>query len=310
MSGLRVVEWKRYGHHRLYVKTGAGEEVGWVDLQSSRFELDREDLRSEFELALREHGIGYLSENGRVVMSADRRVCRPTVTADPMGLHQWDQQPADCPKTEDQAEEAWTDLAQNKPGQGVRALAKSHRRAAPVRTVVARLLKVHTDERAYRVGADGEEETGKQFALLPAGWRLLHSVPIGSNGSDIDHVVIGPCGVFTVNTKHLPNSSVWVAGETFLVNGERRPYVRNSRFEVKRAEHLLSEAADFAVPVTGVIAVGAAKGFKVKEQPQSGTVHVVARRLLARWLTERPTRLDASQVELLYARARRSTTWQ
>jgi Nuclease-related domain len=310
MSGLRVVEWKRHGLHRLYVKTEAGEDVGWVDLKSSQFGLEREDLRSEFESALREQGIGYLSDGGRVLVTTDRRVRRPTVTADPMGLHQWDQQPDDCAPEVDPQEPPWTDLARNEPGQGIRSLARAHRSAAPLRTTVARLLKMHNDERAYRVGVDGEEETGEQLARLAAGWCILHSVPVGSHGSDIDHVVIGPGGVFTINTKHHPNSSVWVAGETFLVNGARQPYVRNARFEARRTERLLSERAGFSVPTTGVIAVvGANKGLKVKEQPQGGTVHVVERGLLTRWLTERPTRLDASEIERLYAFARKSTTW-
>ena len=309
MSGLKVAEWNRYGHHRLYVKTESGEDVGWVDLTTSTYALDREDLRSEFESALREHGVGYLSDGGRVLVTTDRRVCRPTVTADPIGLHQWDHQ-SEGPTTADQPEQPWTDLSLNKPGQGVRSLAKSHRNAAPVRTAVARLLHVHTGERAYRVGADGEEVTGKQLAHLPTGWHALHAIPVGCHGSDIDHVVIGPGGVFTVNTKHHPNSSVWVAGDTFLVNGVRQPYVRNSRFEAKRTERLLSASAGFPVPTTGVIAVvGATKGFKVKEQPQGGAVHVVTRGWLLGWLTERPVRLDASEVASLYEYARRSTTW-
>ena len=309
MSGLKVVEWKRYGQHRLYVKTESGEDVGWVDLKSSEFVLDKEDLRSEFELALREQGVGYLSDGGRALVTADRRVCRPLVTADPIGLHQWDQ-PSGGSTTVEQPEEPWTDLARNQPGQGIRSLARSHRDRAPIRTAVARLFNVHTDERAYRVGADGEEATGKQLAHLPTGWHVLHAVPVGCHGSDIDHVVIGPGGVFTVNTKHHPNSSVWVAGDTFLVNGVRQPYVRNARFEAKRTERLLSARAGFPAPTTGVIAVvGAIKGFKVKEQPQGGTVHVVTRGWLLRWLTEHPTQLDASEVEGLYAFARRSTTW-
>jgi hypothetical protein len=32
-------------------------------------------------------------------------------------------------------------------------------------------------------------------------WRCRHSIPVGSNGADIDHLVIGPGGVFTLNTK-------------------------------------------------------------------------------------------------------------
>jgi Nuclease-related domain len=310
MGGLRVEEWKRYGHHRLYIKTEAGEAVGWVDLKRSTFELEREDLRSEFELVLREHGVGYLADGGGVLVSADRRVYRPVVTEDPMGLHQWDQPSDTRPAAVDQPETPWTDLALNQPGQPIRTLANSHRNSAPVRTIIARLLKVHTDELAYRVGAESEEATGKQLTHLPAGWHTLHSVPVGSHGSDIDHVVIGPGGAFTINTKHHPKSSVWVGGDTFLVNGVRQPYVRNARFEARRTERLLSGTAGFVVPTTGVIAVvGAIKGFKVKEQPHGGTVHVVARRVLTRWLTERPTRLDATEVENLYAVARKSTTW-
>jgi hypothetical protein len=310
VSGLKVVEWKRNGHHRLYVKTEVGEDVGWVDLKSSKFVIEREDLRPEFELALREFGGGCLPDDGSVLASGDRRVCRPVVTVDPMGLHQWDQRSVDRPSEGDQPEEPWIDLAGNKPGQGIRNLAKSQRRAAPVRTAVARVFKVHTEERAFRIGADGEEATGEQLAALPGGWNVLHSVPVGCHGSDIDHIVIGPGGVFTINTKHHPNSSVWVAGDAFLVDGVRQAYVRNSRFEAKRAERLLTAVCAFVVPTTGVIAVvGATKGFKVKEQPQGGSVHVVARRSLSRWLTDRPARLEPSEIECIFSLARRSTTW-
>ena len=100
---------------------------------------------------------------------------------------------------------AATDLAANTPGQAIRAQALAARRAAPVKTVVARVLGVHTDERAWRVGTKGEEKVGEQLRRLdPTAWKILHSIPVGSNGSDIDHVVIGPGGVFTLNAKHHP----------------------------------------------------------------------------------------------------------
>lgn len=34
--------------------------------------------------------------------------------------------------------------------------------------------------------------------------EILHSIPVGTGRGDIDHVVIGPPGVFTINTKHHP----------------------------------------------------------------------------------------------------------
>jgi len=69
-------------------------------------------------------------------------------------------------------------------------------------------------------------------------WKVLHAIPVGENGSDID-VVIGPGGPFTINTKHHPNSAVYVGGNTFMVDGQLVPYVRNSRFEAHRTSSSL-----------------------------------------------------------------------
>jgi hypothetical protein len=41
----------------------------------------------------------------------------------------------------------------------------------------------------------------KGLPKLDEAWRVLHSVPVGSRDSDIDHVVIGPGGVYTINAK-------------------------------------------------------------------------------------------------------------
>jgi hypothetical protein len=106
---------------------------------------------------------------------------------------------------------------------------------------------------------------------------VLHAVRVGEHGSDIDHVAIGPGGVFTVNAKHHPDKSIWVGGDTFLVNGRPVPYIRNSRHEARRAARLLTEQAGFPVETTGVIAVmGAHRGFTVKKQPEDGEVLVGA----------------------------------
>jgi hypothetical protein len=108
-------------------------------------------------------------------------------------------------------------------------------------------MRVHTNERAWRLGAAGEIRVGVQLDKLTRRdprWHTLHSVPVGTRGSDIDHVVIGPGGVFTINTKHHPGAEIWVGGDTVLVNGVRQAYVRNSRHEAERAGRLLSRRAD------------------------------------------------------------------
>ncbi len=52
-------------------------------------------------------------------------------------------------------------------------------------------------------GANGEREVGQVLAGLEAdGWLTLHGVSLGRG--DVDHVLIGPGGVFTVETKSHP----------------------------------------------------------------------------------------------------------
>ena len=131
-------------------------------------------------------------------------------------------------------ERPWLDLSTNAAGAEARAQAVALRDAAPVRTLAARVFGVHTDERAWRIGADGEEKVAAQLRKLlkkDPRWQVIHAIPVGTRGSDIDHLVIGPGGVFTINTKNHPDAKIWVGGDTFMVNGNRQPYIRNARHE-------------------------------------------------------------------------------
>ena len=75
----------------------------------------------------------------------------------------------------------------------------------------------------------------------------MHDLPIGSQGANIDHLVIGPSGVFTINTKNL-TGYIWVAGSTFMQNGERRNYIPAIIREARRVERNLSKAVGWKVP--------------------------------------------------------------
>ncbi|MEI6365411.1 MAG: nuclease-related domain-containing protein, partial [Actinomycetes bacterium] len=180
------------------------------------------------------------------------------------------------------------DLADNRPGAAARAKALEVRRAAPVCSRIARLLGFHTEERAWRIGADGEEDVGRRLAKLGGDWRVLHAVPVGTKDSDIDHVVIGPPGVFTLNTKNHPGKHIWVAERALMVSGQRTDYLPNSTFEARRANKFLSAACGYDVPVEPVIVLMAEK-LTIKAAPED--VHVVARRGIVKWLKQRPPTL-------------------
>lgn len=138
----------------------------------------------------------------------------------------------------------WRDLVRNDPGQAL------WQRAAELPTPRFFDLSARRETRAWQAGAVGEESVADQLWRIarPGAWRYVHSVPVGARGSDIDHVLVGPGGVFTLNTKAHRRADVWVGGATVMVNGHRQPYVRNSRHEAGRASRLLSAAV--GVPVS------------------------------------------------------------
>jgi hypothetical protein len=202
--------------------------------------------------------------------------------------------------------EDWTDLAANQAGRGVKAEAEAARRANHVRNVVARLLGVHTDAAAWTKGGKGEELVGKRLAKLGPAWRVIHSIPVGTKGTDIDHLVIGPGGVFTLNAKNHRGKRVWVNTEVVKVNGQSQRYIQISEHEAQKASRLLSATCGFGVAATGVVVI-VADSLKFAGKPTRA--RVVGRKDIAYWLRRQPPALDATAVESIFAMARRSTTW-
>lgn len=174
---------------------------------------------------------------------------------------------------------------------------------APVLSRTARLLgrdPLSPDARSWFVGALGELEVARELDRLGPGWHVVHAIPIGERGSDIDHLVIGPAGVFTVNTKRHPGR-VWVGGRVLMVNGQRTNHVRNAEHEARRVERILG------VPVHGIIALVAVRRLTIKQRPEA--VSVVTSKALVRWLNGRPRTLPATEVTRLTSLATDPRTW-
>ena len=202
-------------------------------------------------------------------------------------------------------------LAARLAGQAVMAECLRTVATGRARSPLARLLgssPLDDQSRPWYVGALGEQEVGRRLAALGPGWTVLHALPVGDRGSDVDHVVIGPGGVFTLNTKHHAGQKMWVAGQTVMVAGQRQPYVRNAVHEAGRAAKLLSAAAGRPVAVTGAIVLVDPAGLTVREAHPE--VAVVTAPRLVRWLTRMPAQLTPEQVRELSAAASRPSTWQ
>jgi hypothetical protein len=168
---------------------------------------------------------------------------------------------------------------------------------------------VHTDERSWRVGAAAEETVGKELETLrDRGWYVLHSIPVGKGESDIDHLLIGPGGVITVNSKHHPDGSVWVTSGQIRVNGKYVPYLRNSRYEAARVSRILGKEVGFPVPTIPCLIFRLRDGkLTIKEAPAD--VLVLRATKAAKAIRGRTGTLNLGEAEQVFEAARRSTTW-
>ena len=184
------------------------------------------------------------------------------------------------------------------------------RQGMPPRSFMGRVFgadPLTRDNYPWYKGALGEIAVGEILERLGPGWTVLHAVPVGAGASDIDHVLIGPGGVFTLNTKNHAGQSVWVAGRTLMVSGKKQRHLYNASHEAARAAKLLTRGVKAAVEVTGVVVVVAPKSMTVRERPSE--VAVVTDRQLLRWLSDRPNVLTPRQAAAISAAAAQPGTW-
>jgi hypothetical protein len=199
--------WRRFGLDRLYVNAVDGSRIGWVDLETGERLIELPELTDAFDSA-----VGQWEHEQPTAMKSTTTTLTPQVPAEPENPRRVEvlsplvEEPSPervlVPMTTSDAGDSWLDLSKNLPGEAVRAQATAARHRQPVLTRLARVARVHTDERAWRIGAKGEQLVAKELTKLPAGWHNLNAIPIGDNSADIDHLVIGPAGVFSLNAKH------------------------------------------------------------------------------------------------------------
>ena len=326
MDNYSFTRWRKFGHDRVYVADASGAKLGHIDVNSGSFLLED----SAHAVAVQSAANAWCAKNGIELGAASLPTHAPAPAPAPAPV------PAPVPEVAPAAvaapvaqsrpvlpsepateTPAWTDLSAHRPGEGVRQLAEEEWAAAKSRSRVISTLNRyvfdnHTDERAWRKGAEGEEYVGTKLnRLREKGWHVLHSVPVGKGDSDIDHIAIGPGGVFTVNSKNHASKKIWVAKYQMRVNGRPVPYLRNSRHEAARAKRLLETQVNFEVPVTGCVVV--LTGSLVPEvtyRDRPDDVRVLTKWDVPRWFRKRKAALSPEQVEQVFEVARRSDTWR
>ncbi|QNE34938.1 DUF2510 domain-containing protein [Leifsonia shinshuensis] len=170
-------------------------------------------------------------------------------------------------------------------------------------------VRLHPDAWSWYQGALGEIQIGALLDQLGPEWFVRHSVPIGADTKDVDHLVIGPAGVFAINTKHHAGASVWVGDHVLRVNNANTSHLVIARSDALDVGRRLSQQTGFPVPVTAVIAVLHAKSVKDIRSAQNRSIAVLDARQLVAWVSSQPAQLSATKIELLKLAAEEPMTW-
>jgi hypothetical protein len=211
--------------------------------------------------------------------------------------------------------ETWIDLAGNRPGRAVSQEAIRRRRTEGAGA-----------DRSWRLGAEGEHLVADALDGLVSvsrldrlrgrspRWWVLHSVPVGTGDTDIDHVVGGPPGVITINTKHHRARRVAIEGDIVRVDGRATRYTEASAAEARRAQkRLRSRSTQAGHPELGeqlvVRPLLAVVGARLLGTARPGGVAVLTPANLSTYLRALPERWGTEDVAALFELCRRSDTW-
>ena len=278
-----------------------GTDVLFVEDASTRQEVGRYDQRAG-RLSVRD------GSRGREVVEA---LWRFLGTAEPDGRHavDADRPPPDDPAAIDCAPEPIVVAT-------ARAAQSAPRPAVPPPTRAA--AEPGSEER----DAGGDRESRRHAAvrgksggrvidrrlgrLRRDGWAVLSSISRNS-GTDIDHLVIGPPGVFAIITKHHPGARVRVVDLEVEIDGTPWPYLHHGRYEADAVARGLSHAYGTPVKVTPTLAVVGAG--RVDDREGRGDVLVTGGEQLDDTLRELPAVYSIQERGRIFAAARRAPLW-
>ncbi len=300
-----VTRWRNFGHDRLYVRSLTGADLGWWDIASDEGHALDPALAPELELIVRgwqdSHRMG---APARPVL----RQVTPLEAEEPSAAPNGPRRAAGYAPMVRTVVDPPADLLANRAGESL--MRREVAELAAGRSSGRRFADFAPVASSWEVGAVGEQLVADELRKLAAHdphWGFLNSIPVNAKGTDIDHLVIGPGGVFTINTKHHRDARVWVSGDMLMVNGGKTWYVRNARHEAANATARLSEATGRPIHAYGLVVPVGAASLTIKNAPDD--VAVVNRRRLVSYFSSLPTVLDKDTVLAVFEAARDSLTW-
>lgn len=162
-----------------------------------------------------------------------------------------------------------------------------------------RMLRLWPRLRDLKAARDAENAI-EQFldTLRQRGYRIFHDV-VGQ-GFNLDHVLIGPAGIFTLETKRpgTSNGAVVFDGERIRVNGREpeRHTIAHARRNANWVREFLADCTGHEFEVRPVVVY--AEGSVEWTGPKNRTIWVVNPKWLTSFLDHEPLRLSSEDVHL------------
>lgn len=164
-----------------------------------------------------------------------------------------------------------------------------------------RLWRIRPEARALRQAIEGEKAVGQFLERLRDGGRQVFHDVIGE-GFNVDHVVIGPEGVFTVETKTWSkpfngDARISFDGETLLAGTQKpeRDPVIQARAQSGWLGELLKASTGRSFEVRPVIVF---PGWFIETKTPRRDIWVLNPKALPSFLDQEPVRLSDAEVKL------------
>lgn len=184
---------------------------------------------------------------------------------------------------------------------------------APARSRTARLLGFSPLTAGSRVsyqGALGELLVGDVLENLGTNWDVLHDLPLRPSthhGGVLEHLVIGPAGVYAVHVSNYTDRDVVIDGDRLLLGGDQRDDIAVAHSEAEAAATLLSAVAGSAVRVRPLLVVVNPRRLSVRAAASG--VRVIPSYQLERFLSRAPRTLSGDEVARVSDIADLASTW-
>lgn len=152
---------------------------------------------------------------------------------------------------------------------------------------------------SYGKGAEGERKTGRVLEDRKlAGYRVLHDRRIPGSRANIDHIAVGPGGVFVIETKSY-KGKLEIRGDEIFISGRNRTSVieQTWREAVAVQAVLADQLAEFGFDVVPLLCLHGVEFPWGKTAAQG--VAIVGPRGLKKALETTAIRLNTHQIEQL-----------